>query len=86
MDQGSDSILGRFIYDDAAISVISMHAKGIFVNDLCRCLFVTAEILQANDNLTQVINLYKQLVKGEEINGETVGGPLQGEEAGEQGD
>ncbi|XP_066489308.1 ADP-ribosylation factor-binding protein GGA1 [Tiliqua scincoides] len=37
-----------------------------------------AEILQANDNLTQVINLYKQLVKGEEINGETVGGPLQG--------
>ncbi|XP_019370794.1 PREDICTED: ADP-ribosylation factor-binding protein GGA1 [Gavialis gangeticus] len=37
-----------------------------------------AEILQANDNLTQVINLYKQLVKGEEINGETVAGPLQG--------
>ncbi|XP_032635054.1 ADP-ribosylation factor-binding protein GGA1 isoform X2 [Chelonoidis abingdonii] len=37
-----------------------------------------AEILQANDNLTQVINLYKQLVRGEEINGETVGGPLRG--------
>ncbi|XP_053113041.1 ADP-ribosylation factor-binding protein GGA1 isoform X2 [Hemicordylus capensis] len=37
-----------------------------------------AEILQANDNLTQVINLYKQVVKGEEINGETVGGPLRG--------
>ncbi|XP_073181846.1 ADP-ribosylation factor-binding protein GGA1 isoform X2 [Lepidochelys kempii] len=37
-----------------------------------------AEILQANDNLTQVINLYKQLVRGEEINGETVAGPLQG--------
>nr|XP_006118986.1 ADP-ribosylation factor-binding protein GGA1 [Pelodiscus sinensis] len=37
-----------------------------------------AEILQANDNLTQVINLYKQLVKGEEINGETVAGPLRG--------
>lgn len=37
-----------------------------------------AEILQANDNLTQVINLYKQIVKGETINGETVGGPLQG--------
>nr|XP_032635053.1 ADP-ribosylation factor-binding protein GGA1 isoform X2 [Chelonoidis abingdonii] len=36
------------------------------------------EILQANDNLTQVINLYKQLVRGEEINGETVGGPLRG--------
>ncbi|NXS81452.1 GGA1 protein, partial [Erpornis zantholeuca] len=35
-----------------------------------------AEILQANDNLTQVINLYKQLVRGEEINGETVAGPL----------
>ncbi|XP_063165450.1 ADP-ribosylation factor-binding protein GGA1 [Candoia aspera] len=37
-----------------------------------------AEILQANDNLTQVINLYKQLVKGEEINGETMAGSLQG--------
>ncbi|XP_043398960.1 ADP-ribosylation factor-binding protein GGA1 isoform X4 [Chelonia mydas] len=37
-----------------------------------------AEILQANDNLTQVINLYKQFVRGEEINGETVAGPLQG--------
>lgn len=50
---------------------------------LCICLFVAAEILQANDNLTQVINLYKQIVKGETINGETVGGALQGEEAGE---
>uniref|UniRef100_A0A8C0IAH7 Golgi associated, gamma adaptin ear containing, ARF binding protein 1 n=1 Tax=Bubo bubo TaxID=30461 RepID=A0A8C0IAH7_BUBBB len=39
-----------------------------------------AEILQANDNLTQVINLYKQLVQGEEINGETVAAPLRGEE------
>ncbi|GCC34733.1 ADP-ribosylation factor-binding protein GGA1-like isoform X1 [Chiloscyllium punctatum] len=28
-----------------------------------------AEILQANDNLTQVINLYKKVVKGEEVNG-----------------
>ncbi|NXK82067.1 GGA1 protein, partial [Amazona guildingii] len=37
-----------------------------------------AEILQANDNLTQVINLYKQLVRGEEINGETVAGPIRG--------
>ncbi|NXR39777.1 GGA1 protein, partial [Zosterops hypoxanthus] len=37
-----------------------------------------AEILQANDNLTQVINLYKQLVRGEEINGELVASPLQG--------
>ncbi|KAH0616916.1 hypothetical protein JD844_028380 [Phrynosoma platyrhinos] len=37
-----------------------------------------AEILQANDNLTQVINLYKQIVKGEEINGETLAGPLRG--------
>jgi len=41
---------------------------------------ISAEILQANDNLTQVINLYKQLVRGEEINGETVAGPLRGEE------
>lgn len=30
-----------------------------------------AEILQANDNLTQVINTYKKIVKGEEINGMT---------------
>ncbi|NWV64519.1 GGA1 protein, partial [Malurus elegans] len=37
-----------------------------------------AEILQANDNLTHVINLYKQLVRGEEINGEMVAGPLRG--------
>uniref|UniRef100_A0A670XR09 Golgi associated, gamma adaptin ear containing, ARF binding protein 1 n=1 Tax=Pseudonaja textilis TaxID=8673 RepID=A0A670XR09_PSETE len=37
-----------------------------------------AEILQANDNLTQVINLYKQIVKGEEINGETMAGSLRG--------
>ncbi|KAJ0000728.1 hypothetical protein NQD34_005748 [Periophthalmus magnuspinnatus] len=32
-----------------------------------------AEILQANDNLTQVINLYKQQVKGEIVNGNTPG-------------
>ncbi|KAJ0058215.1 hypothetical protein NL108_009108 [Boleophthalmus pectinirostris] len=32
-----------------------------------------AEILQANDNLTQVINLYKQQVKGEIVNGNTAG-------------
>ncbi|KAJ7330117.1 hypothetical protein JRQ81_016291 [Phrynocephalus forsythii] len=37
-----------------------------------------AEILQANDNLTQVINLYRQVVKGEEINGEALVGPLRG--------
>lgn len=29
-----------------------------------------AEILQANDSLTQVINLYRQLVQGEEVNGD----------------
>lgn len=29
----------------------------------------TAEILQANDSLTHVINLYKQQVKGEIVNG-----------------
>ncbi|XP_074082984.1 ADP-ribosylation factor-binding protein GGA1 isoform X3 [Macrotis lagotis] len=37
-----------------------------------------AEILQANDNLTQVINLYQQLVKGEEVNGDPASGPLPG--------
>uniref|UniRef100_A0A667ZNF6 Golgi-associated, gamma adaptin ear containing, ARF binding protein 1 n=1 Tax=Myripristis murdjan TaxID=586833 RepID=A0A667ZNF6_9TELE len=30
-----------------------------------------ADILQANDSLTQVINLYRQLVKGEKVNGDT---------------
>ncbi len=38
------------------------------------CFFLclsSAEILQANDSLTQVINLYRQLVKGEEVNGDT---------------
>uniref|UniRef100_K9ILW4 Putative cytosolic sorting protein/adp-ribosylation factor effector gga n=1 Tax=Desmodus rotundus TaxID=9430 RepID=K9ILW4_DESRO len=37
-----------------------------------------AEILQANDNLTQVINLYKQLVRGEEVNGEAAAGSIPG--------
>lgn len=32
-------------------------------------LLFTAEILQANDSLTHVINLYKQQVKGEIVNG-----------------
>uniref|UniRef100_UPI003AAC1394 ADP-ribosylation factor-binding protein GGA1-like isoform X2 n=1 Tax=Centroberyx gerrardi TaxID=166262 RepID=UPI003AAC1394 len=31
-----------------------------------------ADILQANDSLTQVINLYRQLVKGEEVNGDSI--------------
>ncbi|KAI4899544.1 hypothetical protein NFI96_016155, partial [Prochilodus magdalenae] len=34
-----------------------------------------AEILQANDSLTQVINLYRQLVKGEEVNGHSATTP-----------
>lgn len=42
-------------------------------------LRVPAEILQANDNLTQVINLYKQLVRGEEVNGDAAAGSLPGE-------
>uniref|UniRef100_A0A6Q2ZGU6 Golgi-associated, gamma adaptin ear containing, ARF binding protein 1 n=1 Tax=Esox lucius TaxID=8010 RepID=A0A6Q2ZGU6_ESOLU len=33
-----------------------------------------ADILQANDSLTQVINLYRQMVKGEEVNGDTLPG------------
>ncbi|XP_059537586.1 ADP-ribosylation factor-binding protein GGA1 isoform X1 [Myotis daubentonii] len=37
-----------------------------------------AEILQANDNLTQVINLYKQLVRGEEVNGDAAAGSIPG--------
>ncbi|XP_011710730.2 ADP-ribosylation factor-binding protein GGA1 isoform X1 [Macaca nemestrina] len=37
-----------------------------------------AEILQANDNLTQVINLYKQLVRGEEVNGDATAGSIPG--------
>ncbi|XP_046900173.1 ADP-ribosylation factor-binding protein GGA1 [Hypomesus transpacificus] len=34
-----------------------------------------ADILQANDSLTQVINLYRQLVKGEEVNGDGTATP-----------
>lgn len=41
---------------------------------------IPAEILQANDNLTQVINLYKQLVRGEEVNGDAASGSIPGEE------
>ncbi|XP_060270248.1 ADP-ribosylation factor-binding protein GGA1 isoform X2 [Ovis aries] len=37
-----------------------------------------AEILQANDNLTQVINLYKQLVRGEEVNGDATAASIPG--------
>ncbi|KAM5288692.1 ADP-ribosylation factor-binding protein GGA1 isoform 2-T2 [Ctenodactylus gundi] len=37
-----------------------------------------AEILQANDSLTQVINLYKQLVRGEEVNGDAAAGSIPG--------
>ncbi|XP_062058855.1 ADP-ribosylation factor-binding protein GGA1 isoform X1 [Lepus europaeus] len=37
-----------------------------------------AEILQANDNLTQVINLYKQLVRGEEVNGDAAASAIPG--------
>ncbi|KAG9467537.1 hypothetical protein GDO78_014777 [Eleutherodactylus coqui] len=35
-----------------------------------------AEILQANDSLTQVINTYRQLVKGEVVNGESASGSM----------
>ncbi|XP_063797529.1 ADP-ribosylation factor-binding protein GGA1 [Pseudophryne corroboree] len=35
-----------------------------------------AEILQANDSLTQVINTYRQLVTGEEVNGEVSSGSI----------
>ncbi|KAM4021863.1 ADP-ribosylation factor-binding protein GGA1 [Anomaloglossus baeobatrachus] len=35
-----------------------------------------AEILQANDSLTQVINTYRQLVKGEEVNGDSASGSV----------
>ncbi|MEE6528652.1 hypothetical protein FKM82_031245, partial [Ascaphus truei] len=38
-----------------------------------------AEILQANDSLTQVINTYRQLVRGEEINGEAASCSMPGE-------
>lgn len=37
-----------------------------------------AEILQANDNLTQVITLYKQLVRGEDVNGDAAAGSIPG--------
>ncbi|KAG8511138.1 ADP-ribosylation factor-binding protein GGA1 [Galemys pyrenaicus] len=44
-----------------------------------------AEILQANDNLTQVMNLYKQLVRGEEVNGDAAAGSIPGEEVARPG-
>lgn len=44
---------------------------------------IPAEILQANDNLTQVINLYKQLVRGEEVNGDAAAGSIPGEVTGD---
>lgn len=40
-----------------------LHEKR-FANDP---FLLTADILQANDSLTQVINLYRQLVKGEDV-------------------
>uniref|UniRef100_A0A672ZPT5 Golgi-associated, gamma adaptin ear containing, ARF binding protein 1 n=1 Tax=Sphaeramia orbicularis TaxID=375764 RepID=A0A672ZPT5_9TELE len=36
-----------------------------------------ADILQANDSLTQVINMYRQLVKGEEVNKDGITTPSQ---------
>lgn len=36
-----------------------------------------ADILQANDSLTQVINMYRQLVKGEEVNKDGIRTPSQ---------
>lgn len=45
----------------------------------CVIINFPAEILQANDSLTQVINTYRQLVKGEEINGESASGSMPGE-------
>ncbi|KAB0393823.1 hypothetical protein E2I00_000702, partial [Balaenoptera physalus] len=39
---------------------------------------LTEMILQANDNLTQVINLYKQLVRGEEVNGDATAACIPG--------
>ena len=56
------------------------HSVSSQFTNLLPTYSISAEILQANDNLTQVINLYKQLVQGEEINGETVAAPLRGEE------
>lgn len=37
----------------------------------------TADILQANDSLTQVINLYRQLVKGEDVSKDSAATPPQ---------
>lgn len=37
----------------------------------------TADILQANDSLTYVINLYRQLVKGEDVSVDGITTPSQ---------
>lgn len=60
----------------------SPHRGPTFLHTGLSFLPIPAEILQANDNLTQVINLYKQLVRGEEVNGDAAAGSIPGEEAG----
>ena len=47
----------------------------------CAPVPVAAEILQANDSLTEVINLYRLQVKGEQVNTETAP-KLTGEQSG----
>ncbi|XP_038163250.1 ADP-ribosylation factor-binding protein GGA1-like [Cyprinodon tularosa] len=41
-----------------------------------------ADILEANDSLTQVINLYRQLIKGEEVSNDGAGLPSQASKSG----
>lgn len=38
-----------------------------FVVKMSLFFVLAADILQANDSLTQVINMYRQLVKGEDV-------------------
>lgn len=52
-----------------AVAFSSLRSKDAQTKSFYFSLF-TADILQANDSLTQVISLYRQLIKGEEASAE----------------
>lgn len=77
-NNGGNALCNGFVCSNLGLA-LKKQTWGVKVTLFTVSHLFSAEILQANDNLTQVINLYKQLVRGEEINGETVASPLRGE-------
>lgn len=64
--EDSDEALGERVAPINARS--TLHDVASNQRSLFFCpLLHSADILQANDSLTQVINLYRQLVKGEDV-------------------